>query len=171
MRNALQLLALPLVLALVLAAAGCGGGKKSAATTETATLATTTTTTTTSTPATTPVSSAVATAKNCKQLSTLGSQLAQQLTGADGNLAKEAALLKAFAAQTPADIRPDFETLADAFTKIATALKGVKLNGGVPNASTLAKIQKLGSETSGPKFTQALNHVEAWATKNCGVSG
>jgi hypothetical protein len=165
MRKAVQILAVPLVLALVLAAAGCGGGKKSSATTETTTLATTTTA------ATTPVSSAVATAKNCKQLSTLGSQLAQQLTGADGNLAKEAALLKAFAAQTPVDIRPDFQTLADAFTKIATALKGVKLKGGVPDASTLAKIQKLGSETSGPKFTQALSHVEAWATKNCGASG
>src|SRR4051812_14481042 len=126
-------LGLTLVLAAALAAAGCGGSKKSSDTTTTSGL------------------SSVATAANCKQLADLGSQLASQLTGANGDVAKQAALLKEFAEKTPEDIRPDFETLADAFTKLSAAMKGIDLSKGIPDAATLAKLQKLGSEYSGPK--------------------
>ena len=90
------------------------------------------------------------------------------MTGAKGDIAKQAALFKALADKTPEEIRPDFETIADAYSQIAGDLKGVDLNSGkVPDAATLAKITKLGAEFSGPKFTQAMQNIEAWVTKNC----
>jgi len=169
-RRTIQLFGITLTLVLVVGAAGCGGGKKNAETTST-TAATTTTESTTTTAASTTTSSgsgSFATAANCKQLSDLGTQFSQAITGAKGDIAKQAAAFKALADQTPEEIRPDFETIADAYTKIAENLKGVDLTSGkVPDAATLAKIAKLGSQFSGPKFTQALQNIETWATKNC----
>jgi hypothetical protein len=172
-RRTIQLVGITLALVLVVAAAGCGGSKKSSAPPTTTTEATTTTTTeattTTSSPTTTTSGTgSFATAANCKQLSDLGTQFSQALTGAKGDIAKQAALFKALADKTPEEIRPDFETIADAYTKIAGDLKGVDLSGGkVPDAATIAKISKLGAQFSGPKFTQAISNIEAWVTKNC----
>ena len=174
-RRTIQLVGFTLTLVLVVAAAGCGGSKKSSAPPTTTT--TTEPTTTTTTEATTTTSSATtttsgtgsfATAANCKQLSDLGTQFSQVVTGAKGDIAKQAAAFKALADKTPEAIRPDFETIADAYTKIAGDLKGVDLSSGkVPDAATIAKISKLGAEFSGPKFTQAIHNIEAWVTKNC----
>jgi len=172
-RRTIQLVGITLTLVLVVAAAGCGGKKKSSAPPTTTTEATTTTTTeatttTTSSPTTTSGTGSFATAANCKQLSDLGTQFSQVMTSAKGDIAKQAAAFKALADKTPEEIRPDFETIAGAYTKIAENLKGVDLSGGkVPDAATLAKISKLGSEFSGPKFTQAIQHIEAWVTTNC----
>ena len=180
-RRTIQLVGITLTLVLVVAAAGCGGSKKSSApptttteeTTTTTTEATTTTsseaTTTTSSPATTTSGTgSFATAANCKQLSDLGAQFSQAMTGAKGDIGKQAALFKALADKTPEEIRPDFETIANAYSQIAGDLKGVDLSSGkVPDAATLAKITKLGAEFSGPKFTQAIQNIEAWVTKNC----
>jgi hypothetical protein len=182
-RRTIQLVGITLTLVLVVSAAGCGGSKKSSAPPTTTTEATTTTTTeattttTTSSEATTTTTSPATTtsgtgsfanAANCKQLSDLGTQFSQAITGAKGDLAKQATLFKALADKTPEEIRPDFETIADAYSKIAGDLKGVDLSSGkVPDAATLAKITKLGAEFSGPKFTQAIHNIEAWVTKNC----
>jgi hypothetical protein len=170
-RRTIQLVGITLTLVLVVAAAGCGGKKKSSApatTTTTTTATTTTESTTTSATTTTSGTGSFATAANCKQLSDLGTQFSQVMTGAKGDIAKQAAAFKALADKTPEEIRPDFETIAGAYTKIAENLKGVDLSGGkVPDAATLAKISKLGSEFSGPKFTQAIQHIEAWVTTNC----
>ena len=66
------------------------------------------------------------------------------------------------------DIRPDFETLADAFTQIAGALKGVDLSSGqTPDAATLAKLMKLSQKFQDAKFKTALQHIETWAANNC----
>ena len=141
MRRALLLL-IPLA-AIGFALAGCGGSKESASTTTRAagfsTVEATTTepvttqaTTpkTTSNPTTTPTST-VASAKNCKGLADLGQKFSSAFTGAANaqDLKKEAQLLKEFADKTPADIRPDFQVLAQYMTKIADALEGVKLSG------------------------------------------
>jgi hypothetical protein len=172
-RRTIQLIGITLTLVLVVAAAGCGGKKSSAPATTTTTTEETATTTTESTTTSAPTTTtsgtgSFATAANCKQLSDLGSQFSHAVTGAKGDIAKQAALFKALADKTPEEIRPDFETIADAYTKIAGDLKGVDLNSGkVPDAATLAKISKLGAEFGGAKFTQALKNIEAWATKNC----
>jgi hypothetical protein len=117
--------------------------------------------------------STVASAKNCKGLADLGQKFSSAFTGAANaqDLKKEAQLLKEFADQTPADIRPDFQVLAQAMTKVADALEGVKLSG-TPNAATLAKLQKLSTEIDQVKLTAASAHISAWVQKNCpGASG
>ena len=107
---------------------------------------------------------------NCQQLENLGTAFASAFQGANGDVAKEAALLKKFVDQTPSDIRPDFETLATAFDQIAGDLKGVNLSSGkTPDAATLAKLATLSTQFSGAKFTQAAANISAWAQKNCGV--
>ena len=114
----------------------------------------------------------IASVENCKQLSDLGAAFSQAMQGANGDVQKQAELLQEFAAKTPSDIRPDFETMADALSKIADQLKGVDLTSGkTPDAATLAKLAKLGQEFSGTKFTQAMQHIQAWAAKNCGTGG
>jgi hypothetical protein len=174
-RRTTKILAFSFLLVLVLAAAGCGS-KKTTTTTTTATTTEaggTTTTATTTTATTTPAAAglgALGSSANCQQLENLGTAFASAFQGANGDVAKEAALLKKFADQTPSDIRPDFETLATAFDQIAGDLKGVNLSSGkTPDAATLAKLATLSTQFSGAKFTQAAANISAWAQKNCGV--
>jgi hypothetical protein len=174
-RRSTQILSILLVLVVVVAAAGCGGKKKTTTTTTTTvTQATTTTTaaseTTTAAGTTTAASSSGlgALAANCKQLSDLGQAFSQAFQGANGDVQKQAAILKEFADKTPSDIRPDFETLAAAYTQIAGALKGVDLTGGkTPDAATLAKLMALSQKFQNAKFQAAVQHIETWAAQNC----
>jgi hypothetical protein len=172
-RRSTQILSILLVLVMVAAAAGCGGKKKTTTTTTTTTEATTTTTTaasetTTAASGTTTASGLGALAANCKQLSDLGHAFTQAFQGANGDVQKQAQVLKEFADKTPADIRPDFETLAAAYTQIAGALKGVDLTGGkTPDAATLAKLMTLSQKFQNAKFQAAVQHIETWAAKNC----
>jgi hypothetical protein len=175
-RRTTQILSILLVLVVVLAAAGCGGKKKTTTTTTTTvTQATTTTTaasgTTTAASQTTTAASSSglgALAANCKQLSDLGQAFSQAFQGANGDVQKQAAILKEFADKTPSDIRPDFETLANAYTQIAGALKGVNLSGGkTPDAATLAKLMALSQKFQNAQFQTALKNIETWAANNC----
>ena len=175
-RRSTQILSILLVVLFVLAAAGCGKKKTTTSTTTTTvTEATATTTTaasetTTSEETTTAASGlgALASAANCKQLSDLGQQMSTAFSGANGDIQKQAQVLKDFASRTPEDIRPDFEVLADAYTEIAGAMKGVDLSGGkTPDAATLAKLMTLSQKFNNAKFQTAMKHIEAWAANNC----
>ncbi len=171
------------VLALVVVMTGCGSKKKSSAPpaqTTTAAAATTTTeqttTESTSTEATTTSSSSglssIATAGNCKQLSDLSASFSKAITGVGENdFEARAKILKQFADKTPSDIRPDFEVLASAFGKYASALKGIHFKAGsVPDAATLTKLQKLSTSINQAEVTTASTHIAAWAQKNCSHS-
>jgi uncharacterized protein involved in exopolysaccharide biosynthesis len=161
---------------LLLAAAGCGGGGKKAAATTTAASAPATTkaaTTTGSTAAATtatktPDLSALASASNCKQLADLGAQYAQAITGAAGaqDMQKTGQLLEEFASKTPSDIRPDFKTVADAYSKLAGTIGKLK-PGTAPDAATLAKLQKLVAGLDQAKLAKATQHISAWVHKTC----
>ena len=164
---------------LVLAAAGCGGGK-STTTTEGASAGTTTATTETTTEASTTTGTGTAEAlgallssKNCRELVNSATSFSQALSGAGGTDVKKAAdLMKEFADKTPADIRPDFEVLADAYAKYAEALKGVDLTSGkTPSPDVIARLQKLSSQIDQAKLTQASQHITAWIQKNCTNGG
>jgi hypothetical protein len=167
------------LLTVVISATGCGGGSKSANTTTTTTAATTTAAGTTTAPANTSAGlttttatsgglGSIESAANCKSISDLAPAFEQALQGAGGNIQKELAVFQQFAAKTPADIRPDFETLAHAISKAADALKGVNLsNGKTPSAATLAKLASLSSEFNGPALKKAEANIQAWANKNC----
>jgi hypothetical protein len=148
---------------LVLIAAGCGsGGSNAASSTPTTTAAATTTS-----------SSGgrlgnLASAANCRELSNLGEQFAAAVAGKSKDVATQAALFQQFADKTPADIRPDFETIASAYSKVAGALKGVDLSSGkTPSASVLAKLAALSTQIGLGKLAKAEQHIAAWASKNC----
>jgi hypothetical protein len=168
-RRSTQIFCILLVPVLV-AAAGCGG-KKSTTTTVTAATTTTTApseTTTTAASGTTSTTGLGALAANCKQYADLGKAFSQALQGANGDVQKQAQIFKEFADKTPADIRPDFETVAGAFTEIAGTLKGVDLSSGkTPNAATLAKLMALSQKFQNAKFQAALQHIQTWAANGC----
>ncbi len=183
-RRPVQILAFALLAVLVVTAAGCGSKKSASSTTTTTstettsttdtsatttdTTATTTTTTTTAGTSTSAAAAlgALASSGNCQSLSQLGAAFSSAFTGANGDVQKEAALLKQFADKTPSDIKPDFETLADALGKIASAMQGYT-PGSVPNASVLAKLQALQGQLDQTKLAAAETHISAWAAANC----
>jgi hypothetical protein len=179
-RTSTLALGLTLLAALAFLAAGCGGGsEKAAATTTEATVpATTEAATTEATTAAPPTTTypttttsnlgGIASAKNCRELASLGQKFSSAFSGAANaqDLKKEAQILKEFADRTPSDIRPDFEALADYMTKIADAAGGLK-PGATPDAATIAKLQKLATEVDQKKLTAASTHISAWVQKNC----
>jgi hypothetical protein len=168
-RRSTQILSILLVLVMVLAAAGCGK-KKTTTSTTTTTVTQQTTTTTAASGTTTPAGSSGlgALAANCKQYQDLGHAFTQALQGAGGDVQKEAQIFKEFADKTPSDIRPDFETVADAFSQISGALKGVNLSSGkTPDAATLAKLLAMSQKFQNAKFQAAIKNIETWAANGC----
>jgi hypothetical protein len=104
----------------------------------------------------------------CREYVQLISSYASALSGAGGTDTERAAqALQDVADQAPDEIRDDFQTLADAYSKIADALKGVDLSSGTPDASAIAKLQKLSQEIDEQKVTQASTNISTWLTKNC----
>jgi hypothetical protein len=172
-RRPFQILAPMFLLAVVISAAGCGGGGSTSTTSTTTT--TTTTAAATTAPATTTTAPAVtgsglgglASVENCKQLADLGQAFSSALQGASGNTQKELAVFQQFAAKTPSDIRPSFETIANALAKASTALKDVNTSGGTPSAADLAKLSALASTLNGAQVKQAETKIQQWAAANC----
>jgi len=187
LRKVASLAALALIALLGFAVAGCGGGggnkssegTTAASTTEPATTeaAPTTTeaapTTTESAPTTTAAPTTTsgspgsfASAKNCRQFAEVASKLSQAFSGTGStDLQKVAAYFDQLAKSAPEEVRGDFKVIADAFHKIADALKGVDLKNPSPDA--LAKLQKLQKEIDQVKLQAAEQHISAWAAKNC----
>jgi len=160
--------------AVVILAAGCGGGGNKSATTSTqaaaaAKAATTAAATATANAAAAAGLSGLATTANCKQLADLSNEFSTALQGTDSkDVKKTAALLKQFADKTPSEIRPDFETVAADYAKIADALQGVNVkSGSVPDAKALLKLQKLATEIDTTKLSKAATNIGTWAQKNC----
>jgi hypothetical protein len=175
---------LALVFALGLSVAGCGGGgKKSSAGTTSATVTATEAATTTeavttteaattvaaTTTATVPNVGAFATSKNCREFAQLAVNVSKAFTGSGGNDLQQAAkALDELADKAPSTIRSDFKVVADAYDKIAEALKGVNLSSGkAPSADVLAKMQKLQTEINQQKLTAAEQHISTWVQHNC----
>lgn len=165
----------------VFAAAGCGGGTSTTTTqgapasTTTSTAGTTTASGTTTTARGTGVGiGTLLTSKNCRNLLGLSASFSKAISGAasGADLQKTEALMKQFADQTPADIRPDFEVLATVYAKYAEALKGVDLTSGkAPSADVIARLQKLSTEIDQAKLATASANIGAWVQKNCTTGG
>jgi hypothetical protein len=150
--------------------AGCGSHSPAGTTATTTTSASATGGT--STQATTTTSAAgklaILTSANCRQLRNLTQTFAEAMAGSAQNLQQTAALVQQFAKSTPTDIRPDFQVLAAAWTKVASALKGVDLSSGkAPTANVLAKLVKLSSQLDAEQLTTASQDISAWANTNC----
>ncbi len=68
----------------------------------------------------------------------------------------------------PDEIKADYQVIAENFSKIAEALKGVDLtNGQTPSPEALAKLQELAASMDSAEVQQASQHIEAWVQKNC----
>lgn len=144
-----KLLALTILLALTLLAAGCGGGDGSS-------------------------NGSAMTANQCRELeqtaTRVGEQFSAALTGAGGktDVQEAARLFDEVTSKAPEEIRPDFQTINVAFSKLAGALEGVDLSGGKqPDAATIQRLQKVTSEINTTKLDQASRRISAWAQENC----
>ena len=159
--------------ALVLAAAGCGGNKQSAGDTSSATSTSTTTESmsTESTSTTTGASgSTIFASGKCKNLATAAAKFAHEASAANasGNLQDAAKQFQSFVAIVPSEIKGDVQTIADAFSKYADALKGINFSAGqTPSVADLQKIQQAFKSVDQQKVTTAEKHIEAWTKANC----
>jgi hypothetical protein len=157
------------VLGVMLVGCGGGGSKKSSA--SPTTQATQTTQTTQTVPATTGTQTTsgtpnFATSGNCRDLATSAQKFSAALTGASGDIKKQADIFQKFADKAPSEIRADVKTIADAFSKIAAS--GVTLKTGqVPSSDQLAKLQAAVKQIDQAKVTAASQRVSAWVQKNC----
>jgi hypothetical protein len=161
----------------VFAAAGCGGDDDSASAdteltetttteeteTEETTEEETTETEDTDTTETTETSATGAITENCEEFAQIGAQVSSALTGTtDVNQIKSA--FDELAAAAPAEIKDDFEVLADYMTSVADALGGVDVGAGEqPSPEALAKLAQLDATAA----TAASTNIAAWVTENC----
>jgi hypothetical protein len=166
------------LVASVLIVVGCGGSSSSTVTTpstssstpSTAASATTALTTASTTSSTAP---SFASAANCAQLLGLGAKFARTIsTAASGgkfDLQAELNAYQALANAAPAEVRPDLQTLEQAFTSFLTALQkaGYK-QGSVPTASQILAIQGALQSFNQPKLRAAEQRLSAWGRRNCG---
>jgi hypothetical protein len=153
------------LLALALAAAGCGGGGKKSTTAEAA--GSSSSGATTQSTATATGGASTTKSKSCKELTTLANRVSAAFSNTNAkNIQKNARILKQFADQTPDEIRPDFELLADDVQKIADSLHGVK-NPNSPTPAERQKIQQAAATINQSKLSAAIRHITAWSQKNC----
>ncbi len=191
-RRLVPLLVIASFALLVFAFAGCGGDDNGASgdttTTETTTTETTTTEDTTTDTETTETETETtttededtdttetsalgddfATSENCREFAEVGSRLSEAFTGAGSTDLDEAS--DAFAeltASAPAEIKDDFQVIADAYNKLADALQGVDLSSTNPDPQALAKLAQASQELDQAKLTQASTNISTWAQENC----
>jgi ABC-type glycerol-3-phosphate transport system substrate-binding protein len=129
-----------LIAVLALVAAGCGGSSSDEASSDTET---TVATETTATDDTTAMEDTTATTDDsetstdidlgnlsgeCAQFAGISSKLAQSLSGQDANIEDAAKAFDDIADKVPDEIKDDYRVIAENFSKIAEALKGVDLS-------------------------------------------
>ena len=150
---------------LVTLAAGCGS--KKAASPPAAT-------TTTASSSSSSGHASFTSTKNCVQLASLASKIAQSLKpsgDASKDVSNEVKLFDGLASAAPGEIRGDLRTFADAFAAFAKSYSGVKITmGQAPSPAELAKLQAAAKAFSAPKVRAAEQHLSAWASKNCGTT-
>ena len=152
--------------------AGCGGSNNASSNTTTTETTTTTQATTTTAATTTGVTTTPNFASGkCKDLAASAQKIGQDFSaaaGGTGNLDTAAKEFQAFVDAVPSEIKPDVQTLADAFTAYANALKGVHLTAGqTPSAADLQKLQAATKSFDVQKVQAAEAHLTAWTKTNC----
>jgi hypothetical protein len=157
----LKLICAVLVGLLLVVAPGCGSKKKSTTTKATTTEAMTTTEATTTEAMTTSGGSTLS-GTDCQKLEAASQTFANVTSGnVPKDIDAQLARIQALAAVAPAEVKGDFEVLAQAGA--AYAKLGLK-SGQQP---TPAQIQQLLTTLNIPQLTQALQHLSTWAQKNC----
>jgi hypothetical protein len=149
-------------LLVVVVAAGCGGSSKKAATTSAATTTEETTTEETTTEAmTSSTGMPNFTSEDCQKLMAASEMVDKAFSGTvSEGLDEDVARLAALAEQVPDEIKPDFETLAQAAQQVAE----LGLEPG--KQPTPAQIQAL-SQMDVVKISAAAQHISEWVQKSC----
>ncbi len=166
-------LAALLIAAVALVAAGCGGSDNEASSdtvtavaTETTSVDTTSTTDASGT--STDDSSIGDLSGECTQFAGVSTKIAESLSGQDANIEDAAKAFDEIASQVPDEIKDDYQVIAENFSKIAEALKGVDLTSGkAPSAEALAKLQEVSQSMDSAEVQQASKNIEAWVQQNC----
>jgi hypothetical protein len=166
-----------LLAVLALLAAGCGGDDSNEASGDTDTAIVEETTGADTTEQATETSGGEATETNagsttlsaeCAELASLGTKIAQAVTGSNANVEQASKLLDQLATKAPDEIKADVQVIAENFSKIAEKMKDLDLSaGGTPSPDDLAKLQELTASLSSPEVTKAGQRIQAWAEKNC----
>lgn len=79
-----------------------------------------------------------------------------------------AAVLQRLAKTAPTDVRADFGVLADAYTKIASAVAAVYTGpGATPTSDQLKKLAAVGNELNTGAVDHAASNVNVWLQQNC----
>jgi hypothetical protein len=166
-----------LLAVLALLAAGCGGDDSNEASSDTDTAIVEETTGPDTTEQATETSGGEATETNagsttlsgeCAELASLGTKIAQAITGSNANVEQASKLLDQLATKAPDEIKADVQVIAENFSTIAEKMKDLDLSaGGTPSPDDLAKLQELTASLSSPKVTKAGQRIQAWAEKNC----
>ena len=163
-----------LIAVLALVAAGCGGSSSDEASSDTETTVATEATATDDMTATDDDSETSTDVDlgnlsgECAQFAGISSTLAQSLSGQDANIEDAAKAFDEIADQVPDEIKDDYQVIAENFSKIADALKGVDLTSGqAPSPEALAKLQELSASMDSAEVQQASQHIEAWVQEHC----
>jgi hypothetical protein len=189
MRHKLILIILAALVIVVLA--GCGSSKKKAqpaglTTNTTNTMGTTgsngntgssgTDTTTISTDTTgtgtsTGISGWAMGSKNCQALIGLWGQVLSSAGSSSGSTlsASQQQQLNQLAANAPASLKADFQTVESALVTYISAVKNLHLKSGqTPSIQQLPKLEEALKAIQTPAFTAAQTRISTWETKNCG---
>jgi hypothetical protein len=154
---------MPIALVAVVAiVAGCGGSNKAA------------TSAATKAPSTTSAAApSFTSATHCQALAGVGTKFAQAMSAASRggkfDLQTAVSAYQALASAAPAQIRPDVQLMAQAFSSFAAALsKAGYVPGKVPSPAQLAGLTTAAKIFSQPKLRAAGQRLSAWAHQNCG---
>ena len=106
---------------------------------------------------------------NCRKFVQFATDFSQALSGTgDTDIQAAADEMNSFADEAPDDIKDDFKTLAEYYSKIADALDGVDLSSGqTPSADTIAKLAQLSQEIDATKAAEAGQNISTWTQANC----
>ena len=103
----------------------------------------------------------------------MGAKFAQAMSaatrGGKFDLQTAVSAYQALASAAPAQIRPDVQTMAQAFSSFAAALsKAGYVPGKVPTPAQVAGVTAAAQAFSQPKLRAAGQRLTAWAHQNCG---
>jgi hypothetical protein len=161
------------LIALGVIAAGCGSSSSpSSPTSAASSAASSTTPVSSSATATSSSGSSFASVGNCAQLASLGAKFAKTIsaasTGGKFDLQSSLAAYQALESAAPAEIRPDLQTVGQAFAAFATKISQIGYKPGtVPSASQIVALQGVLAQFNAPKLRAAEQRLSAWARKNC----
>jgi hypothetical protein len=111
----------------------------------------------------------IASGDDCLQLASLGATLSQALSGGNtDDLEKQAQFFEEFADNTPEEVRDDFQTLAEFYSKLTKALADADVQPGQePDPEALQALQEAATSIDQKELEAATANIEKWVKENC----